>query len=196
MPEADALPWLVPAPERESPGNSTRGAFLPIALALLIAVALAGALGFWARDSSPEEALDNALTGGTDVPQQNTTAVATRNATTKRPTMPAGIKKGSAAVEAKNASRRSERRPGGEADVTRSSSAAAAPTIQLGAFRTRKAAARALPKLRKAAGSLTAQIVEARRGDRTIFRVRASGAGAHRQCTKIRLAGFDCYIVR
>ena len=76
--------------------------------------------------------------------------------------------------------------------------AASGPTIQLGAFSTQAgagAAWRALSGRFRYLAPLSHNVVAARVGGRTLYRLRATGPGAAGVCRRLRAAGEDCSVV-
>ena len=76
--------------------------------------------------------------------------------------------------------------------------AASGPTIQLGAFSSQagaNAAWSALSGRFRYLAPLSRSVVSARVGGRTLYRLRASGAGAAGVCSRLRAAGEDCSVV-
>ena len=70
-----------------------------------------------------------------------------------------------------------------------------AGSVQLGAFSSEAAANSAWERLAKRFAylePLTHSVVEVKTGDKTIYRLRASGAGAANICGRLRIAGEDC----
>jgi len=70
-----------------------------------------------------------------------------------------------------------------------------AGSIQLGAFSSEAAASAAWKGLAKRFAylePLTHSVVEYKSGDRTLYRLRASGEGAAEICGRLRIAGEDC----
>ena len=74
----------------------------------------------------------------------------------------------------------------------------AAATIQLGAFSSQAAATRAWTALSgrfRYLAPLSHSVVPVQSGERTLYRLRASGADAAGICRRLRIAGVDCSII-
>ena len=74
----------------------------------------------------------------------------------------------------------------------------AAATIQLGAFSSQAAATRAWTALSgrfRYLAPLSHSVVPVQSGERTLYRLRASGADAAGICRRLRIAGEDCSII-
>lgn len=85
--------------------------------------------------------------------------------------------------------------PARPAPPTPTPTPAAGPTVQLGAFSSEAAANRAWTALSarfRYLAPLSHGIVPVRQGDRTLYRLRASGPGAADVCGRLRAAGESC----
>lgn len=220
--DGDRLPWLEAVEEEEREEGPSRGKLTAwVVIGLLAIAAIVGGL-LWARNQGqpsgdgqliaapkgdykikPDDPGGMTVEGEGDTAfaasegdepqgQLNTSAVPeTPVAAEARP--PARTQTPSEAPAAETKSGPSEPSP-----AEASPAQGRAGTIQLGAFSSQAAANRAWTALSgrfRYLAPLSFSIVPVQSGERTLYRLRASGADAAGICRRLRVAGEDCSIV-
>jgi hypothetical protein len=195
--DGDSRPWLEPVEVEQEPSGPRLGK--PILLAILALVVLGAAVGaysWWSSQGATEGhgelipappgpyKVKPSDPGGMDVDGEGDTAFAASAGGE-----PQG-KIDMSAVPEEPILKAAPRAKAGEAVP-----APGAGSIQLGAFSSEAAANAAWTGLAKRFAylePLTHSVVEVKSGDKTIYRLRASGAGAANICGRLKIAGEDC----
>ncbi|HEX8214162.1 MAG TPA: SPOR domain-containing protein [Allosphingosinicella sp.] len=195
--DGDSRPWLEPVEVEQEPSGPRLGK--PIFLALLALVILGAAVGaysWWSGQGATEGhgelipappgpyKVKPSDPGGMDVDGEGDTAFAASAGGE-----PQGKIDMSAVPEEPIVKAGPGTKPGGAA------SARGAGAIQLGAFSSEAAADTAWKGLAKRfayLGPLTHSVVEVKAGDKSLYRLRASGPGAADICGRLQIAGEQC----
>lgn len=208
--DEDRLPWLEAVEEEEEREGPPLAKLIGFIVVGLIAIGIVVGGLYWAAGRNGGAGGDGELIaapkgdykvrpddpGGMDV--SNEAAVAQRAAQGAEPKGRLDTGAAPEAPAARPPQPQQDKAAAGQPQRPPAQPAAPGATVQLGAFSSQAAAARAWTALSgrfRYLAPLSHSVVPVQSGGRTLYRLRASGPGAADVCRRLRIAGESCELV-